>query len=84
MSGPYYPPPDAAAAPEHSPPPAPAPRPRRHLPWLAIVTFVLTVGTTLVVGIESSQVGQRLLVEVAHGRIGLGRVLVPLLLAGLP
>jgi membrane-associated protease RseP (regulator of RpoE activity) len=46
--------------------------------------FVLTVGTTLVVGIESSQMGQRLLGEVAHGRIGLGRVLVPLLLAGLP
>ena len=46
--------------------------------------FVLTVGTTLVVGVETSIDGQRLLGQLLHGRIGLGAALVPLLLSGLP
>ena len=85
MSGPYDPTPFPPAATDLPPPlPEPASPPRRRLPWLALVMFVLTVGTTLVVGIESSLGGQRLLGQVLHGRIGLGEALVPLLLSGLP
>ncbi|MCU0229777.1 MAG: site-2 protease family protein [Acidobacteria bacterium] len=58
--------------------------PRRRPPWLALVMFLLTFGTTLVVGIESSSGGQHLLAEIAHGRIGLSQAAIPLLLAGLP
>jgi membrane-associated protease RseP (regulator of RpoE activity) len=46
--------------------------------------FVLTVGTTLVVGIETSSGGQQLLGQMMHGRISLGDALVPLVLSGLP
>ena len=86
MNGPYDPTPAPPAAPEDlpSPLPAPAPPPRRRLPWLACVMFLLTVATTLVVGIETSSGGQRLLAQLLHGRIGLGQALIPLLLTGLP
>lgn len=86
MSEPALPPSAVPAVPEAHPGAllAPPDAPRRRLPWLALVMFVLTIGTTLVVGIETSLTGQRLLGLVSQGRLGLGQALLPLLLAGLP
>ncbi len=89
MSGPFLPPsvPDAAPEPPEVPapvPPVPQPlrAPRRRPPRLAIAMFLLTVLTTLDVGVSLST-GVSLPFAVARGEIELGDALA-LLPSGIP
>ncbi len=64
--------------------PAPAIVPAHRVPLLPLILFVLTVLTTLQVGIESSSSGIAILGLLSNGQIGWSRAALPLLLAGLP